>query len=302
MSDKLEVLNESFTGTLEYIPENLNESYEGKTIDGQEVLVSLKGPLISWNMTDDGRPLVDQANGNMRWYKKKLVMDKIVNSPYLKSMLGRKALLMEGRHPDERMEIDHSFVIGRVREVKVIENSDETGYVEGIVDVLATEKGKDFAVLVKAGYKPGVSIRAAGTTVSSRLGGKEIQYDSYKFYTWDFVWRPGWDIAIVSVLNEGMDNIGDVISTIDETDPQLEKLMESEREKQTLELVVQSLNEEIEETKIVRDSALEEVGILLERLEETTLEIQQLKEAVAKVKGESVQIVNEEVDTVYKDK
>ena len=158
-------------------------------------------------------------------------------------MLERNALLMEGDHPEDRMDVAHDLVVSRIRSVRWVDTG-KGGYIEGIVDILDTTKGKDLAILVKSGYVPGVSIRATGMTVKSPLGGKEVQLQEYRFYTWDFVWRPGFKDALLETINESLSSKEDVLK--EEGELQY-KLNEALLEKENLRKELDSQNEKIKD-------------------------------------------------------
>lgn len=231
-----------------------------------EVLLRVKTILLE----------ADICNRNNRIYSKKLILDKILNSPYTHEMLENKTLYGEAVHPDERIMIDTSRACLNVS--KMWWNEDINA-LEGVLDILATPFGHIIATLLKYGSKLGISVRSTGK-VKPTAYGNEVEYNSYIFKCFDITTYPGSPGARMKLLKE---EASEVVKVLQE---QIKNLSPEEKDavKKILEEVenpeVQEVKENIEAPaeqepeiqphgpEVVADNSAEEAKAVAEKVTE----------------------------------
>lgn len=109
-------------------------------------------------------------------------MGKVINSEYVKEMMGSKCLFGENNHPfDDRVEIDLNNVSHCIHDLYI-----EGDSVIGVIDLLPTPAGEIINKLIDYGSKIGISSRGAGSVQSDG----SVNPDDYQFFTFDLVPRP----------------------------------------------------------------------------------------------------------------
>lgn len=161
------------------------------------ILGTLEGPLME----------MEKVNNNGRFYTRKLIEKRIVNSDYTKSMLENKTLFGETHHPDEvRLETWCDRVSHNLTKMWI---DDKTNLLMGTIDVLDTFYGKCIWTLVEYGSILGISARAGGKLEKTRNGVEPVE-SSYIFRGFDFVTNPGFTssrLHIKESFNETKNNI-----------------------------------------------------------------------------------------------
>lgn len=122
-----------------------------------------------------------KPNRNGRVYPREL-WEKVINSEYVKEMMGSKCLFGENNHPfDDRVEIDLNNVSHCIHDLYI-----EGDSVIGVIDLLPTPAGEIINKLIDYGSKIGISSRGAGSVQSDG----SVNPDDYQFFTFDLVPRP----------------------------------------------------------------------------------------------------------------
>ena len=92
----------------------VSEMKTTKPESGSSALCYLSGPCFQF----------DSVNRNNRLYSRKLVEDKIVNNPVVQEAIKNRAMLGEGGHPENRIDISYPDVALAVEKLWIPEGND----------------------------------------------------------------------------------------------------------------------------------------------------------------------------------
>ena len=160
----------------------VSEMKTTKPESGSSALCYLSGPCFQF----------DSVNRNNRLYSRKLVEDKIVNNPVVQEAIKNRAMLGEGGHPENRIDISYPDVALAVEKLWIPEGNDNMLW--GKFAILDTPTGRILNTLVKYGTKLGISARAVADSVQKN-GHEVILENSYELITFDAVPEPGFKCA-----------------------------------------------------------------------------------------------------------
>ena len=167
--------------TFEYAPTMITESR--KKNDGK---VILRGVLQR----------ADTVNQNGRIYPKDILGREIRN---YQKLIAENRSTGELDHPDSSV-VTLANVSHIIREAYM----NESGAVEGRVEILNTPNGKILQNLLDSGVKLGISSRGVGST--KKKDGYDIVQDDFQLICWDFVSEPSTPGAFMltesKILNE----------------------------------------------------------------------------------------------------
>jgi hypothetical protein len=133
-----------------------------------------------------------KVNRNNRLYSRKLVEDKILNSPTVQEAIKNRAMLGEGGHPESRVDISYPEVALAVEKLWIPEGDGDMLW--GRFAILDTPVGRILETLVRYGTKLGISARAVADSVQ-KDGHEVILENSYELITFDAVPEPGFKCA-----------------------------------------------------------------------------------------------------------
>lgn len=133
-----------------------------------------------------------KVNRNNRIYSRKLVEDRILNSPAVKEALNNRSMLGEGGHPENRVDISYPEVGIACEKLWIPEGDGDMLW--GRFAILDTPVGRILETLVKYGTKLGISARAVADSVQ-KDGHEVILENSYELITFDAVPEPGFKCA-----------------------------------------------------------------------------------------------------------
>ena len=146
------------------------------------VLCVMTGPCMQFG----------SVNRNNRIYSRKLVEDKIVNNPTVIEAINNHAMLGEGGHPENRVDISYPDVALAVEKLWIPEGDGDKLW--GRFAILDTPTGRILETLVKYGTKLGISARAVADSIQ-KDGHEVILENSYELITFDAVPEPGFKCA-----------------------------------------------------------------------------------------------------------
>lgn len=132
------------------------------------------------------------VNRNNRIYSKKLVEDRILNNPTVQETLKNHAMLGEGGHPENRVDISYPEVALAVEKLWIPEGDGDMLW--GQFAILDTPTGRILNTLVQYGTKLGISARAVADSYQ-KDGHEIIVESSYELITFDAVPEPGFKCA-----------------------------------------------------------------------------------------------------------
>ena len=132
------------------------------------------------------------VNRNNRIYSKKLVEDRILNNPTVQETLKNRAMLGEGGHPENRVDISYPEVALAVEKLWIPEGDGDMLW--GQFAILDTPTGRILNTLVQYGTKLGISARAVADSYQ-KDGHEVIVESSYELITFDAVPEPGFKCA-----------------------------------------------------------------------------------------------------------
>lgn len=132
------------------------------------------------------------VNRNNRIYSKKLVEDRILNNPAVQETLKNRAMLGEGGHPENRVDISYPEVALAVEKLWIPEGDGDMLW--GQFAILDTPTGRILNTLVQYGTKLGISARAVADSYQ-KDGHEVIVESSYELITFDAVPEPGFKCA-----------------------------------------------------------------------------------------------------------
>ena len=133
-----------------------------------------------------------KVNRNNRIYSRKLVEERILKNPTVIEAIKNRAMLGEGGHPENRVDISYPEVALAVEKLWIPEGDSDMLW--GRFAILDTPVGKILNTLVKYGTKLGISARAMADSVQ-RDGHEVILESSYELITFDAVTEPGFKCA-----------------------------------------------------------------------------------------------------------
>ncbi|AWD93014.1 hypothetical protein HSE3_gp062 [Bacillus phage vB_BceM-HSE3] len=184
----------------------------------ENVLRTLKGPFADFK----------NPTRNKRGYSRKL-WENVLASPNVLEMLSTKTFFGEADHPnpkEERLEVSFSKVSHNITDLYI---NDQTGLVEGSLDILDTPMGRILNTLVGYGSKIGISSRGSGRVLPGPKGAR-VDESTYRFVTFDAVVLPANESAR---LTESVDQVN---SLVDELQVQVDDFI-SKGDPQELEAV-----------------------------------------------------------------
>lgn len=165
-----------------YTESIISEMKPVKPSDGSSALCFLEGPCMQFG----------KVNRNNRIYSRKLVEDRILNNPTVQESIKNRAMLGEGGHPENRVDISYPEVALAVEKLWIPEGDGDMLW--GRFAILDTPTGRILETLVKYGTKLGISARAVADSVQ-RDGHEVILENSYELITFDAVPEPGFKCA-----------------------------------------------------------------------------------------------------------
>lgn len=133
-----------------------------------------------------------EVNRNNRIYSRKLIEDRILNSPSVKEALNNRSMLGEGGHPENRVDISYPEVGIACEKLWIPEGNGNMLW--GKFAILDTPVGRILETLVKYGTKLGISARAVADSIQ-KDGHEVILENSYELITFDAVPEPGFKCA-----------------------------------------------------------------------------------------------------------
>ncbi len=133
-----------------------------------------------------------KVNRNNRIYSRKLVEDRILNNPTVQETIKNRAMLGEGGHPENRVDISYPEVALAVEKLWIPEGDGDMLW--GRFAILDTPTGRILETLVKYGTKLGISARAVADSIQ-KDGHEVILENSYELITFDAVPEPGFKCA-----------------------------------------------------------------------------------------------------------
>jgi hypothetical protein len=132
------------------------------------------------------------VNRNNRIYSRKLVEDRILKNPTVQEAIKNRAMLGEGGHPENRVDISYPEVALAVEKLWIPEGDGDMLW--GRFAILDTPTGRILETLVKYGTKLGISARAVADSIQ-KDGHEVILENSYELITFDAVPEPGFKCA-----------------------------------------------------------------------------------------------------------
>ena len=133
-----------------------------------------------------------EVNRNNRIYSRKLVEDRILKNPAVQEAIKNRAMLGEGGHPENRVDISYPEVALAVEKLWIPEG--DGNMLWGRFAILDTPTGRILETLVKYGTKLGISARAVADSIQ-KDGHEVILENSYELITFDAVPEPGFKCA-----------------------------------------------------------------------------------------------------------
>lgn len=175
------------------------------------VLKALHGPFMEF----------DKVNENERLYSRSLIENRILNNPNIQEKINSRCFFGEGNHPD-RNEVLYSGVTHAISELKL---NEETGHLEGVIEILDTPVGRIIKTLSDYGAPIGISARASGEA-TIREGVEYINEDTYDLHTFDLVTQPGFSSSLLNESKQDaharmLTSIQTIIESLGEVNPSL---------------------------------------------------------------------------------
>ena len=154
----------------------------------------------------------DKRNRNKRIYPR-AVLEKALQSEFVRERLATKTFYGEAGHPmtptiQRQLYMDQSNISHIVTEVWW-----EGDKLMGIVEAADTQRGRDFAGLIKQGCKVGFSLRAVGP-VTEKQGDTVIVKDPLTIFSYDWVIHPSHASAYMTELISESTMFGSVESSM----------------------------------------------------------------------------------------
>ena len=165
-----------------YTESIISEMKPIKPSGSSSALCFLEGPCMQFG----------RVNRNNRIYSRKLVEDRILNNPTVIETIKNRAMLGEGGHPENRVDISYPEVALAVEKLWIPEGDGDMLW--GRFAILDTPTGRILETLVKYGTKLGISARAVADSVQ-KDGHEVILENSYELITFDAVPEPGFKCA-----------------------------------------------------------------------------------------------------------
>lgn len=206
----------------------------------------------------------DTPNRNNRIYSRKLVEDRILNNPVVQETIKNRAMLGEGGHPENRVDISYPEVALAVEKLWIPEGNGDMLW--GRFAILDTPTGRILETLVKYGTKLGISARAMADSVQ-RNGHEVILENSYELITFDAVPEPGFKCARlekVESVSKSVDKM--TISELKESSAALKSFKNP-----VFESRIRTLDEEISKRECTHDNkaileSLDKLSLLADKL------------------------------------
>lgn len=165
-----------------YTESIISEMKPIKPSGNSSALCFLEGPCMQFG----------SVNRNNRIYSRKLVEDRILNNPAVIETIKNRAMLGEGGHPENRVDISYPEVALAVEKLWIPEGDGDMLW--GRFAILDTPTGRILETLVKYGTKLGISARAVADSIQKN-GHEVILENSYELITFDAVPEPGFKCA-----------------------------------------------------------------------------------------------------------
>ena len=143
----------------------------------------------------------DRPNRNGRIYPKS-VLEKAIDSPYIRERIATKSLYGEAGHPldssvQRQMTIDQRNIACIIKEIWW-----EGNLLKGRVETADTAVGRDMMGLIKQGSKVAFSLRAQGNVHTNPATGIVEVEPGLQICTWDWVCNPSHDRAFLEKICE----------------------------------------------------------------------------------------------------
>lgn len=184
------------------------------------ILAVIEGPCME----------IERVNENNRFYPRSLAENRILNNPDTVHLIENRALLGEGRHPQDRFEVQYTEVALLVEKLWIEDQDDGTCDMWGRFAVLDTPVGRILKTLIDVGSSIGISARAMGTSMSRDDGSMLMCEEDYTFFTFDAVPEPGFKSARLSPIMESKihDNVDSMLENYNSAELDMTKsLLES---------------------------------------------------------------------------
>lgn len=165
-----------------YTESIISEMKPVKPNGSSSALCFLEGPCMQFG----------SVNRNNRIYSRKLVEDRILKNPTVQEAIKNRAMLGEGGHPENRVDISYPEVALAVEKLWIPEGDGDMLW--GRFAILDTPTGRILETLVKYGTKLGISARAVADSIQ-KDGHEVILENSYELITFDAVPEPGFKCA-----------------------------------------------------------------------------------------------------------
>lgn len=153
-----------------------------KPSNDSSALCILSGPCMQFGA----------INRNNRLYSRKLVEERILKNPSVQDAIKNHAMLGEGGHPENRVDISYPEVALAVEKLWIPEGDGDMLW--GQFAILDTPTGRILNTLVQYGTKLGISARAVADSYQ-KDGHEVIVESSYELITFDAVPEPGFKCA-----------------------------------------------------------------------------------------------------------
>lgn len=145
----------------------------------------------------------DAKNRNGRIYPKS-VLEKGIDSPYIKERLATKSLYCEAGHPADN-SVQRQMTIDLRNIACIIEEMWWEGNLLKARCVTAdTEIGRDMAGLIEQGSRVAFSLRAQGNVRKDPLSGDTVVEPGIQICTWDWVCNPSHEKAYLETVCEAV--------------------------------------------------------------------------------------------------
>lgn len=229
---------------------------------GSGTLCVMQGPCMQFG----------KVNRNNRIYSRKLVEDRILNSPSVQEALKNRAMLGEGGHPENRVDISYPEVALSVEKLWIPEGDGDMLW--GQFAILDTPTGRILETLVKYGTKLGISARAVADSVQ-KDGHEVILENSYELITFDAVPEPGFKCARL----EQVDSVSKPVDKMSTKELKESSAALKSFKNPVFESRIRTLDKEIckREHRIDTHSILESIDRLESLLDKSSNKLQNIK-------------------------
>ena len=243
-------------------------------------LCVLEGPCMQFG----------SVNRNNRIYSRKLVEDRILNNPTVQECLKNRAMLGEGGHPENRVDIAYPEVGISCEKLWIPEGDGDMLW--GRFVILDTPVGRILDTLARYGTKLGISARAVADSVQKN-GHEVILENSYELITFDAVPEPGFKCARL----EKVDSVSKSVESMSTKELKESSAALKAFKNPVFESRIRTLDKEIckRENKTDIHSLLESVNHLSDALDKSIDKLQNIKyeKKLASLIKEAKSIVSE---------